>query len=152
MAAEIGSMAVAEELDALETMSINPLSFVVMPRIVAFALMGPVLTVFGTIVGIIGGAIVSNLQLGVSYDDYFRFAERGAEALDIYWGLLKALVFSLGAAAVACAAGMRTKGGAVGVGAASRNTVVISLTLVVFLNYLLTSFYRMVKMFVAGAL
>lgn len=152
MAAEIGSMAVAEELDALETMSINPLSFVVMPRILAFAIMGPVLTVFGTCVGILGGAIVSNMQLGVSYDDYFRFAERGAEALDIYWGLLKALVFSIGAAAVACSAGMRTTGGAVGVGAASRNTVVISLTLVVFMNYLLTSFYRMVKMFVAGAL
>lgn len=152
MAAEIGSMKVAEEIDALEVMSINPSSFVVMPRIVGYALMGPVLTIVGTLVGVFGGGIVANLQLGVQWHDYFRFAERGAEPLDIYWGLLKSFVFSLTAAAVACSNGMRTTGGAVGVGRASRNTVVIALTLVVFFNYLLTSFYRMVKMFVSGIL
>ena len=152
MAAEIGTMKVAEEIDALEVMSINPSSFVIMPRVVAYAVMGPVLTIGGTLVGIVGGGIVANLQLGVTVADYLRFAENGAEALDIYWGLLKSLVFSLAAAAVACSAGMRTSGGAVGVGRASRNTVVIALTLVVFFNYLLTSFYRMVKLFVTGAL
>ena len=152
MAAEIGSMKVAEEIDALEVMSINPSSFVVMPRVVGYALMGPALTVVGTLVGIAGGGIVANLQLGVAWADYLRFAERGAEPLDIYWGLLKSLVFSVSAAAVACSNGMRTSGGAVGVGRASRNTVVIALTLVVFFNYLLTSFYRMVKLFVAGVL
>lgn len=152
MAAEIGSMKVAEEIDALEVMSINPVSFVVMPRVIAYAVMGPVLTVVGTLVGIAGGGIVANVQLSVEWADYLRFAERGAEALDIYWGLLKAFVFSVTGAAVACSNGMRTRGGAVGVGQASRNTVVISLTLVVFLNYMLTSFYRMVKMFVSGAL
>jgi phospholipid/cholesterol/gamma-HCH transport system permease protein len=152
MAAEIGTMKVSEEIDALEVMSINPVSFVVMPRLVAYAVMGPVLTVIGTLVGIVGGGLVANLQLGVSWFDFFRQAENGAEALDIYWGLLKSLVFSLAAAAVACSQGMRTEGGAVGVGRASRNTVVIALTLVVFFNYLLTSFYRMVKMFVSGVL
>jgi phospholipid/cholesterol/gamma-HCH transport system permease protein len=152
MAAEIGTMKVSEEIDALEVMSINPVSFVVMPRVVAYAAMGPVLTIVGTLVGIVGGGLVANLQLGVSWPDFFRQAENGAEALDIYWGLLKSLVFSLAAAAVACSQGMRTEGGAVGVGRASRNTVVIALTLVVFFNYLLTSFYRMVKMFVSGVL
>ena len=152
MAAEIGSMKVAEEIDALEVMSINPASFVVMPRLIGYALMGPALTVVGTLVGILGGGIVANLQLGVLWEDYFRFAERGAEPLDIYWGLLKSLVFSVVAAAVACANGMRTSGGAVGVGQASRNTVVVALTLVVFFNYLLTSFYRVVKLFVSGIL
>jgi ATP/ADP translocase len=72
--------------------------------------------------------------------------------LAIYRGLLKALVFSLCAAAIACSNGMRTTGGAVGVGRASRNTVVMALTMTVFLNYLLTSFYRMVKRLVAGLL
>jgi phospholipid/cholesterol/gamma-HCH transport system permease protein len=152
MAAEIGTMRVAEEIDALEVMSINPSSFVIMPRIVAYAVMGPVLTICGTLVGIVGGAVVARLQLGVTIADYLRFAQNGAEALDIYWGLLKSLVFSLAAASVACAAGMRTGGGAVGVGRASRNTVVIALTLVVFFNYLLTSFYRMVKLFISGAI
>lgn len=150
MAAEIGTMKVSEEIDALEVMSVNPVSYVVMPRVFAYAIMGPVLTVFGTLVGIGGGAIVANIQLGVKLEDFLRFAERGAEPLDIYWGLLKSLVFSLCAAAVACSNGMRTSGGAVGVGQASRNTVVIALTLTVFLNYLLTSFYRMVKRLVAG--
>ncbi|MHC4840498.1 MAG: MlaE family ABC transporter permease [Planctomycetota bacterium] len=152
MAAEIGTMKVSEEIDALEVMSINPVSFVVMPRIIGYAIMGPVLSVMGTIVGILGGALVSNVQLGVQFEDFFRFAEKGAEPLDIYWGALKSLVFSLCAAAVATSNGMRTWGGAVGVGRASRNTVVISLTLIVFLNYLLTSFYRVVKMFVSGVL
>lgn len=150
MAAEIGSMKVAEELDALEVMSINPVSFVIMPRIVGYAIMGPILTIVGTLVGIGGGALVANMQLGVRLDDFLRFAERGAAPLDIYWGLLKALVFSLCAAAIACSNGLRTTGGAVGVGQASRNTVVMALTMTVFLNYLLTSFYRVVKRVVAG--
>jgi phospholipid/cholesterol/gamma-HCH transport system permease protein len=150
MSAEIGSMAVAEELDALEVMSINPMSFVVMPKVVGYAIMGPILTVVGTLVGIAGGALVAYVQLGVQLGDFFRFAELGIEPLDIYWGFLKSLVFSLCAAAVACSNGMRTTGGAVGVGRASRNTVVVALTLIVFLNYLLTSFYRMVKRLVAG--
>lgn len=150
MAAEIGTMKTAEEIDALEVMSINPVSFVVMPRVIGYAIMGPILTIFGTLVGVGGGMLVAYAQLGVRPDDFLRFAERGAEPLDIYWGLLKSLVFSLCAAAVACSNGMRTTGGAVGVGRASRNTVVIALTLTVFLNYLLTSFYRMVKRLVAG--
>jgi phospholipid/cholesterol/gamma-HCH transport system permease protein len=150
MAAEIGTMKVAEELDALEVMSIDPVSFVVMPRVFGYAIMGPILTIIGTMVGIAGGALVAYMQLGVPIDEYLRFAERGAEPLDIYWGLVKALVFSLCAAAVACSNGMRTSGGAVGVGRASRNTVVIALTMTVFLNYLLTSFYRMIKKLVAG--
>ncbi len=152
MAAEIGTMKTSEEIDALEVMSINPVSFVVMPRLIGYAIMGPILTVFGTLVGVAGGALVANVQLGVPLADFLRFAERGAEPLDVYWGLLKSLVFSLCAGAVACSNGMRTSGGAVGVGRASRNTVVVALTLTVFLNYLLTSFYRMVKRLVAGIL
>jgi len=151
MAAEIGTMKVAEEIDALEVMSINPVSFVVMPRLVGFALMGPVLTIIATLVGIAGGALVAWAQLGVSIDEFLRYAERGAEPLDIYWGLIKALVFSLTAATIAAGAGMKTQGGAVGVGRASRYTVVVSLTLTVFMNYLLTSFYRMIKTYISGA-
>lgn len=150
MAAEIGTMKVSEEIDALEVMSVNPVSYVIVPRLVGYMIMGPALTVIGTCVGIAGGAVVAKVQLGVTLDDFLRFAERGAEPLDIYWGLLKALVFSLVAAAVACSNGMRATAGAVGVGRASRNTVVIALTLTVFFNYLLTSFYRMAKSFIAG--
>lgn len=150
MAAEIGTMKISEEIDALEVMSINPIAFVVMPRIVAYAIMGPVLTVLGTLIGIAGGALVAKIQLGVTLEDYLRFAEQGVAPLDIYWALLKSLVFALTAAAIACSNGMRTRGGALGVGRASRSTVVSSLVLVVFFNYLLTSFYRIVKIFLTG--
>lgn len=150
MAAEIGTMQVSEEVDALEAMSINPVSFVVMPRIVGYAIMGPVLTIVATCVGIFGGALVARVQLGVPFDDFFNEARRGVEPLDIYWGILKSFVFSVSAAAVACAYGMKTSGGAVGVGQASRNTVVVALTLTVFFNYLLTSFYRFVKLIITG--
>jgi len=150
MAAEIGTMQVSEEIDALEVMSINPSSFVVMPRILGYAIMGPILTVIATCVGIAGGALVARLQLSVPLVDFLRNAKNGVEPLDIYWGLLKSFIFSLAAASVACSYGMRTRGGAVGVGAASRNTVVVSLTLIVFFNYLLTSFYRIVKTLITG--
>ena len=150
MAAEIGTMKISEEIDALEVMSINPIAFVVMPRIVAYAIMGPVLTVLGTLIGIAGGALVAKIQLGVTLEDYLRFAEQGVAPLDIYWALLKSMVFALTAAAIACSNGMRTWGGALGVGRASRSTVVSSLVLVVFFNYLLTSFYRIVKIFLTG--
>ena len=150
MAAEIGTMQVSEEIDALEVMSINPASFVVMPRILGYVIMGPVLTVIATCVGIAGGALVARVQLGVPLSDFIRNARNGVEPLDIYWGALKSFVFSLVAASVACSYGMRTKGGAVGVGRASRNTVVVSLTLIVFFNYLLTSFYRIVKTLISG--
>lgn len=150
MAAEIGTMKVSEEIDALEVMGVSPVSYVVLPRVVGYVIMGPVITVLGTCVGIAGGALVARIQLGVTLDDFLLFAERGAAPLDIYWGLLKSVVFSLLAVSVACANGLRTTGGAVGVGRASRNTVVIALTLTVFFNYLLTSFYRMVKQFISG--
>jgi phospholipid/cholesterol/gamma-HCH transport system permease protein len=151
MAAEIGTMKVSEEIDALDVMSINPVSFVVMPRILGYAIMGPILTIVATCVGIAGGAVVARVQLGVEWSDFLRNARNGVEPLDIYWGMLKAFVFSLCAATIACSFGMRTSGGAVGVGAASRNTVVTSLTLIVFFNYLLTSFYRIVKTLITGA-
>ncbi|MBK9975375.1 MAG: ABC transporter permease [Planctomycetes bacterium] len=150
MAAEIGTMKVSEEIDALEVMSVNPISYVIFPRVIGYAVMGPMVTIIGTCVGIAGGALVAYVQLGVTLDNFLRFAERGAAPLDIYWGLLKSFVFSLVAVAVACSNGMRTQGGAVGVGRASRNTVVIALTMTVFFNYLLTSFYRMVKTFISG--
>lgn len=150
MAAEIGTMKVSEEIDALEVMSVSPVSYVVLPRVIGYLVMGPVVTILGTLVGIAGGALVAKVQLGVRFEDFLLFAERGASPLDIYWGLLKSVVFSMLAVAVACSNGMRTSGGAVGVGQASRNTVVVALTLTVFFNYLLTSFYRMVKTFISG--
>lgn len=77
MAAEIGTMKTSEEIDALEVMSINPVSFVVMPRLIGYAIMGPILTIFGTLVGVAGGALVANVRLGVPLDDFCALPSAG---------------------------------------------------------------------------
>jgi phospholipid/cholesterol/gamma-HCH transport system permease protein len=142
MAAEIGTMQVSEEIDALEVMSIDPARFLVLPRLVALAIMAPILTIFADIVGVVGGAIVGYNQIGVSYHTYFQ---NGLDALvlkDIYTGLLKSVVFAVVIVTVGCGQGMKATGGAEGVGNATRNTVVISLILIIAFNYFLTSLAR----------
>lgn len=146
MAAEIGTMVVSEEVAALKIMSVHPADFIVMPRVLAFLFMTPVLTVLGTAVGILGGMLVAHVQFNVELYKYVDSLEAGLRPpLVLYWGLLKAVVFALTASAVAAAYGLKTSGGALGVGQASRNTVVASLVLVVFLNFVLTSFYTIVE-------
>lgn len=152
MAAEIGTMSVSEEISALRIMAINPVDYVVMPRLLAFAIMGPVVTVIATAVGILGGLIVAWLLLGVPPRVFVDELWTGLEpALVIHWLFLKSLVFSVTAATVACAYGLRAKGGALGVGNASRDTVVWSLVLIVFFNFILTSFFHFVNTLLKGS-
>ena len=145
MAAELGTMRVSEEIDALEVMSIDPAKFLVMPRVIALTVMAPILTAYADLVGIIGGAVVGRYQLGVSYSTYFRWAERTLTNRDIFSGLLiKAPIFGLTIAAVGCALGLAVKPseGAEGVGHATRNSVVVALILLIVFNYVLTSLIR----------
>jgi len=152
MAAEIGTMSVSEEISALRIMAVNPVDYVVMPRILAFTIMGPVVMVIATAVGILGGMLVSWLLLGVQVNVYIDEMMAGLEpALVTYWAGLKSFVFSLTAATVACSFGLRAKGGALGVGNASRDTVVWSLILIVFFNFVLTSFFHVVHREFKGA-
>ena len=142
MAAEIGTMKVSEEIDALEVMSIDPAKFLVMPRLAALLIMAPILTIYADAIGIIGGAIVGQYQVNVPYASYF---EKGMDALllkDIYSGLVKSVVFAATIATVGCGQGMRASGGAEGVGNGVRNTVVISLILIIIFNYFITSMTR----------
>ncbi len=141
MAAEIGTMAVSEEIDALETMAIDPVRFIVMPRIVAMALISPMVAILASTVGIAGGAFVSWAQIGVSLEIYVKSASQAVEFRDIYWGMGKAVVFGITIGTIACANGLATRGGALGVGKASRNTVVTTLVIVIVLNYILSSFF-----------
>lgn len=145
MAAELGTMRVSEEIDALEVMSIDPAKFLVMPRVVALTLMAPVLTVFADAIGILGGAVVGKYQIGVRYEVYFKWAQTTLTRKDILCGLLiKAPVFGLTIAAVGCALGLAVKPseGAEGVGTATRNSVVVALILLIIFNYFLTSVIR----------
>ena len=146
LAAELGTMAVSEELAALEVMSIDRVRFLVMPRVVAVAIMCPLLTVVCDTIGIIGGGFFaeSQLKVGVSlyYDSAFE-ALKGERFLfdlpkDVYSGLIKALVFGVILAVVSCAAGLQATSGAMGVGNATRKAVRDSIIAIIVFNYFLS--------------
>ncbi len=137
-AAEIGTMKVSEEVDALEVMSIDPVYFLVMPRLVALALASVVLTIYADAIGVVGGALVAKARYGV---DVGIFLQNGQDALklkDLYGGLLKAFVFGITTASVACSQGLRAGHGAEGVGQATLRAVVISFIFILAFDYLLT--------------
>jgi phospholipid/cholesterol/gamma-HCH transport system permease protein len=145
-AAEIGTMRVSEEVDALEMMAIDPIRFLVVPRVAALALMSVVLTLLTNCFGTMGGALVSKMRLGVSYHEYFSGARAtlqsdyvlGAFSKDLYTGLFKALVFGILIGVIGCSQGLRASGGALGVGRAVRQSVVSSVVLILILGYYLT--------------
>ena len=139
IAAEIGTMKVSDEIDALEVMSIDPVPFLIMPRFVALMVFAPVLTMIADLVGALGGAIVGQLQIGVSYQAYFSSARQALVMVDVYGGLFKSFVFGMLIAVVASAEGLRADHGAEGVGRATRSSVVISFILIIVFNYFLTS-------------
>ncbi|MHC4942960.1 MAG: MlaE family ABC transporter permease [Planctomycetota bacterium] len=151
MAAEIGTMRVSEEIDALEVMSINPVNLLVMPRVFALSIMCPVLTLVCNIVGTMGGGLIGKTQFDIDYHTYFDLVMRslsGGEGWfglpkDLYTGLIKAWVFGLMIAAIGCSKGLRATGGALGVGQATRTAVINSFLLIIILGYYMTwLFYR----------
>lgn len=124
MAAEIGTMKVSEEIDALDVMGIDPARFLVLPRLIALGIMTPVLTIYVVVVGTLGGALISSARFGVTLDGFVSDVEAFLALKDIYTGLLKAFVFGIVIAAVGCSQGLRATGGAIGVGLATRRSVV----------------------------
>jgi len=141
MAAELGTMKVSEEIDALEVMSIDPARFLVFPRVLAMLAMTPLLTVFSDAVAIFGGGVISNTQLGVSWAKYYQNVLEGLSLKHIYTGLTKSLWFGLIIAIVSCSEGLRTSGGAVGVGRATRNSVITCYLLILIFGYFGTALF-----------
>jgi phospholipid/cholesterol/gamma-HCH transport system permease protein len=141
IAAQIGTMTVSEEIAALEVMSINPNRFLVMPRLVALTVMMPILTVYTNILGIFGGAVVGTTQLGVSIQSYMDNATQFAANKDLYVGLFKAVIFGLVITTVSCHQGLMTTEGAVGVGKATRRSVIISFLVILVLGYMITRLF-----------
>ncbi|MFA4943095.1 MAG: ABC transporter permease [Lentisphaeria bacterium] len=141
MAAELGTMTVSEEVAALQVMSINPVRFLVMPRLAAMILACPALTIFSNVVGILGGMLVADTQLGVSPQAYYDNAMLYLHNKEVYVGLLKALVFGVILTIVACHAGLSASNGAVGVGRATRQAVVTSFLLILVSGYVITRFF-----------
>lgn len=141
MAAQLGTMVVQEEIAALEIMSINPVRYLVMPRLAALAIMMPILTVYTNVIGIVGGAVVGATQLQVTFQAYFDNARLFAVNKDLYVGLLKAFVFGIVIATTACHQGFGATEGALGVGQATRRTVIISFLTMLVLGYMITRLF-----------
>lgn len=139
MASVLGTMKVSEEIDALEVMGIDPVRYLVMPRLIAMIIAVPVLTVYADAVGIVGGGVVAKYQIKSSFHMFFQNAANLLEVKDIIFGLVKALVFGIIVTIVACDQGLSTTGGAEGVGKATMRSVVYSFLLVLVANYLLLS-------------
>jgi len=141
IAAQLGTMTVSEEISALEIMSIDPVRFLVMPRLVAMAIMTPLLAFYTCIMGVIGGGFVGMTQLGVAWSNYIENATRFADVKDLYVGLLKAFLFGIIITIVSCHAGLSATHGAVGVGMATRKAVIVSFLLILVVGYFVTRLF-----------
>jgi phospholipid/cholesterol/gamma-HCH transport system permease protein len=139
MAAELGTMKVTEQIDALETLATNPMKYLVVPRFIASTVMMFFLTVLGMIIGITGGYFVGVKVLGTNPVTYMRQSIDNTEVTDIWYGLIKALVFGAVVGLIGCYKGFHTEGGAEGVGKATTGAVVVSCMLILILDYFLSA-------------
>jgi phospholipid/cholesterol/gamma-HCH transport system permease protein len=135
--AEIGTMRVTEQIDALESLAIRPIRFLVVPRFVASFIMLPVVTVFANAVALIGGLIVAVARVGISTSTFTRGMKILFEVNDIYGGLIKSFVFGGVIAIAGCYHGFQTTGGAEGVGDATTRAVVASCVMILVMDYFL---------------
>ncbi|GAB4295568.1 MAG: ABC transporter permease [Desulfuromonadia bacterium] len=140
MAAELGVMKVYEEIDALITLDIHPVRYLAMPRLIASILCVPLLVLYADAVGIIGGAIISNLhpQIFVSYSTYYDSLQDALRLSEIGNGLIKSFAFGGIIALVCCYVGLKTTGGARGIGQSTTRSVVLSFMLILVADYVLT--------------
>lgn len=138
MAAQIGTMAVTEQVDALRMLSVHPTKFLVLPRVIAAVFMLPILALVGIYSGVFGGWLIATAG-GVPSQTFIQSMQQYVMPWDFIGGVLKTPVFGLIVALVACQQGLRTSGGAVGVGRATTSTVVISMVLIYIANYFLAA-------------
>jgi phospholipid/cholesterol/gamma-HCH transport system permease protein len=142
MAAEIGSMRVYQEIDALRTMNINPIHYLVLPRVLAMAVALPLLVVFAILIGWFGGAVVAetNNQIGVPFTAFFDGLRNVVDLQDVANGVFKSFCFAIIIGAVSCHQGLVTIGGPRGIGRSVTKAVVNSIVLIVIFDYILTRF------------
>jgi phospholipid/cholesterol/gamma-HCH transport system permease protein len=141
VAAELGTMKVSEEIEALEVMAINPIQYLVVPRFLAMLIMLPVLTIFGNYVGIFGGWAVCRFALSFNTAGYIMRALESANTWDLYSGMIKSGVFAWVIITIACNAGLHVEGGAEGVGQSTTAAVVQSLLAMLMMNAVLTGVF-----------
>ena len=137
IAAEIGTMRVSEQIDALESLSFDPIAYLILPRIIAAMIMFPVLIAIADFFGLIGGIWVTINSLDISFADFMKGLRTWFEPMDYWFGIIKGFFFGLAITSIACFYGFNTTGGAKGVGKTTTTTVVVSCISVVFLDYIL---------------
>jgi phospholipid/cholesterol/gamma-HCH transport system permease protein len=140
MAAELGSMTVYQEIDALRTLNINPIHYLVLPRLIAITVALPILVLFAILVGWMGGALVSvyHYQIAISFFGFFNSLRDGVDIPDILNGLTKSVVFAVFIGLISCHQGLQTIGGPRGIGRSVTKAVVNSIVAVLVLDYFLT--------------
>src|ERR1700729_2872669 len=141
MAAEIGTMRVTDQIDALSTLSTNPMKYLVTPRLLAGVVALPMLGGGAAILGVLGGFIVSTMKLGFNNDTYLRNTMDFVQAMDVTSGLVKAAVFGFLITLMGCYQGYNSRGGAEGVGAATTAAVVSASILILASDYVLTEMF-----------
>ncbi len=141
IAAELGTMKVTEQIEALETMALNPIRFLVMPRFLSLVVMLPVLTILGDLAGMLGGYLVGVYNLKISPGLYIKTNFEFLVMKDVMTGLLKSVVFAMVIAMIGCYQGLNTKGGAEGVGRATTLSVVVSFILIILTDAILTGIF-----------
>ena len=141
MAAEIGTMRVTEQLDALSTLSTNPMKYLVAPRLIAGVVMLPLLVLVADVIGVFGGYLVAVFKLGFNPSTYLQNTWEALHAQDLVSGLVKASVFGFIVTLMGCYHGYSSKGGAQGVGAATTNAVVSASIMILCFDYILTELF-----------
>lgn len=138
MCAELGTMAVTEQIDALRSMAVNPTRYLVAPRFIAGVSMMPLLTLFSCVMGVFGGYVVACYYYNLPSTEYIEPVRTHIENYDLFMGLTKAIIFGIVITTVSCYKGVTTRGGAAGVGRATTSSVVICYCVILIINFFLT--------------
>ena len=141
IAAELGTMRVTEQIDALHMLSTNPMKYLVAPRLLAATLMMPLLTIIADIIGVLGGFFIGVSQLGFNSGTYLKSTFDTIVFMDVFAGLVKAATFGLIIAVCGCYNGYNSRGGAQGVGAATTYAVVSASILILIANFIITAMF-----------
>lgn len=138
MCATLGTMRVTEQIDALKSMAVNPLRYLVAPRFIAGTITMPLLTIFSTLMGVIGGYMIAVGYYGMPSNSFLDPLPQHIDLFDFFSGTTKAFVFGIIIITISCYRGMTTTGGAAGVGRATTNSVVICYSVILIVNFILT--------------
>jgi len=141
IAAELGTMRVNEEISALESIGLNPVGYLVVPRLLATMIMVPCLTILADLVGIMGGFVIGTGLLGINYTLWFNRSIEFLVYKDIYTGTIKSLFFAIIVALISCYEGFRVEGGPEGVGRATTRSVVIIIVMVIAADCFFTALF-----------